>query len=318
MAARRRGGCRGARRAPAPRPPTSRSSGVEAPLAANVLAYLDLDEEPCDAPRWRVEQLYRGAPARIRDALQAFGYYEPTIEPELTFAERLLARAVHDRGRRARAHSHARSWPDGRSGARRAVHGGARASRSRDRRRARSRRLRAAQAPLGGSRRASAATPTRSSPRIASTCIPRSTRPTSRCTFDSGARYAFGRTELTQDVLTEQLASSYLTFREGEPYDARQLVDVYAALADSGYFRTIDVRPLPADPATRTIPIAVALTSAPRTHDELRHRLLDGHAAALSLRPQQPALQRPRPPVRHQRAALARHLGGARRTIACR
>ena len=90
-------------------------------------------------------------------------------------------------------------------------------------------------------------------------------RPTSRCTFDSGVRYAFGRTELTQDVLTEQLASSYLTFDAGEPYDARRLVDVYAALADSGYFRTIDVRPLPADPATRTIPIAVALTSAPRT-----------------------------------------------------
>ena len=82
--------------------------------------------------------------------------------------------------------------------------------------------------------------------------------------FDSGARYAFGRTELTQDVLTEQLASSFLTFNEGEPYDARQLVDVYATLADSGYFRTIDVRPLPADPATRTIPIGVTLTSAPR------------------------------------------------------
>ena len=52
--------------------------------------------------------------------------------------------------------------------------------------------------------------------------------------------------------------------------------------------------------------------------DELRHRLLDGHAAALSLRPQQPALQRPRAPVRHQRAALARRLGGHGRTTACR
>ena len=83
--------------------------------------------------------------------------------------------------------------------------------------------------------------------------------------FDSGPRYAFGRTELTQEVLTERLATSYLTFREGEPYDTRQLTDVYAALANSGYFRTIDVRPLAPDPATRTIPIAVALTSAART-----------------------------------------------------
>jgi translocation and assembly module TamA len=83
--------------------------------------------------------------------------------------------------------------------------------------------------------------------------------------FDSGPRYAFGDTELAQDVLTDELAQSYLTFNAGEPYDGRRLVDVYAALSDSGYFRTIDVRPLPADPVTRTIPIAVALTSAPRT-----------------------------------------------------
>jgi translocation and assembly module TamA len=81
----------------------------------------------------------------------------------------------------------------------------------------------------------------------------------------SGPRYAFGRTELAQQVLTPQLVSSYLTFNEGEPYDARRLLEVYAALADSGYFRTIDVHPLPPDAATRTIPIAVELTSAART-----------------------------------------------------
>ena len=84
--------------------------------------------------------------------------------------------------------------------------------------------------------------------------------------FDSGVRYAFGRTELTQDVLTAGLAASYLDdFREGEPYDAARLTDAYAALASSGYFETIDVRPMPADATTRTIPIAVALTSSART-----------------------------------------------------
>jgi translocation and assembly module TamA len=61
--------------------------GVDGPLAANVLAHLDLDEEPCDAPRLRIEQLHARSPARIRDALQAFGYYEPTIEPYLLFSD---------------------------------------------------------------------------------------------------------------------------------------------------------------------------------------------------------------------------------------
>ena len=52
-------------------------TGLDDAQSANVLAYFDLDEEPCDAPAWRVEQQYQAAPSRIRDALQAFGYYEP-------------------------------------------------------------------------------------------------------------------------------------------------------------------------------------------------------------------------------------------------
>ncbi len=80
--------------------------GVEGVPATNVLAYLDLDEEPCDAPRLRVEQLYGSAPVRIRDSLQAFGYYEPTIQSELDVRRGVLARALHDRARRARAHPH--------------------------------------------------------------------------------------------------------------------------------------------------------------------------------------------------------------------
>ena len=61
--------------------------GVEGAVADNVLAYLDLDEEACDAPRSRIEQLYGRAPPRIRESLQAFGYYEPSVTPELTFDE---------------------------------------------------------------------------------------------------------------------------------------------------------------------------------------------------------------------------------------
>ena len=43
--------------------------GVEGAVADNVLAYLDLDEEACDAPRLRIEQLYGRAPPRIRESL---------------------------------------------------------------------------------------------------------------------------------------------------------------------------------------------------------------------------------------------------------
>ena len=238
--------------------------GLEDPLAANVLAYLDLDEEPCDAERWRIEQQHRGAPTRIRDSLQAFGYYEPTITPELEFAEECWhARFTIAAGDPIRIRAldlgltgEAEQDPTFTSALAEAglAIGGVLDHGAYDR-------LKRRLADLARERGYADA-------QFAANRIdvyPEEHAADIALRFDSGRRYAFGRTELTQEVLTEQLASSYLTFREGEPYDARQLVDVYAALADSGYFRTIDVRPLPADPATHTIPIAVALTSAPRT-----------------------------------------------------
>jgi translocation and assembly module TamA len=240
--------------------------GVEGPLAANVLAYLDLDDEPCDAPQWRIEQQQRSAPGRIRDALQAFGYYEPTVMPELAFAEACWhARYTIAPGEPVRIRTlqlgltgEAQNDPPFVAAVALAQadlsigtaldHGAYE-------------RLKRRLTDLARERGYADAQFTASSIDV----YPAEHAADIAVAFDSGARYSFGRTELTQDVLTEDLASSYLTFEEGEPYDARQLVEVYAALADSGYFRMIDVRPLTPDPAMRTIPIGVTLTSAPRT-----------------------------------------------------
>jgi translocation and assembly module TamA len=238
--------------------------GVEDPLAANVLAYLDLDEETCEAPRLRVEQLHARAPARIRDSLQAFGHYEPTVASELTFEESCWhARYTIEAGEPVRIRTlelaltgeaetdapFAAALAEAGLSVGAALDHGA------------YERLKRRLADLGRER--GYADASFATNRI--DVYPEEHAADIALAFDSGPRYAFGATELTQDVLTDELAQSYLTFSAGEPYDARRLVEVYAALADSGYFRTIDVRPLPADPATRTIPIAVALTSAPRT-----------------------------------------------------
>jgi translocation and assembly module TamA len=238
--------------------------GVDGPVAANVLAYLDLDEEPCDATRTRIEQLHGRAPARVRSALQAFGYYEPTVEPTLSFAEECWhARYAIAAGEPVRI----RTLELGLTGEAEndapftaalaqtglavgsALDHGAYEQ------------LKRRLTDLARERGYADASFTTNRIDV----YPEEHAADIALHFDSGVRYSFGRTELTQDVLTEELASSYFTYDEGEPYDARELVDVYAALADSGYFSTIDVRPLPADPATRTIPIAVTLSSAPRT-----------------------------------------------------
>lgn len=237
--------------------------GVEGPLAANVLAYIELDEEPCDAPRWRVEQLHGRALPRISESLQAFGHYEPTVTAELTFPDGCWhARYTIDAGEPVRIRSFdvrvageaEADTPFSTALAEAGLAPGTPLDHGAYER------LKRRLTDLGRERGYAEA-------RFATQRIdvyPEERAADIALHFESGPRYAFGETELTQDVLTDQLAQSYLTFRAGEPYDSRRLVDVYAALADSGYFGTIDVRPLPADPATRTIPIAVSLTSAPR------------------------------------------------------
>ena len=70
--------------------------------------------------------------------------------------------------------------------------------------------------------------------------------------------------ELHQDVLSDELAHSYIAFKAGDPYDARVLTMLYVSLADSGYFDTIDVRPREPDRAARAIPVDITLTGARR------------------------------------------------------
>ncbi|HUO68255.1 MAG TPA: POTRA domain-containing protein, partial [Gammaproteobacteria bacterium] len=68
---------------PEKKPENVEITGLDAAQAANVRAHLDLDEEACDAPEWRVQQEYGASPEKIRTALEALGYYEPRIDPSL-------------------------------------------------------------------------------------------------------------------------------------------------------------------------------------------------------------------------------------------
>lgn len=59
-------------------------TGVEPQIRDNILAYLRLDDEGCDAPDWRVRRLFAGAETEIREALEVVGYYSVEIEKQLT------------------------------------------------------------------------------------------------------------------------------------------------------------------------------------------------------------------------------------------
>lgn len=62
-------------------------SGVEPHIQENILAYLRLDNENCEAPHWRVRRLFIDADREIRDALEVLGFYNAEIEKRLKLGD---------------------------------------------------------------------------------------------------------------------------------------------------------------------------------------------------------------------------------------
>lgn len=82
--------------------------------------------------------------------------------------------------------------------------------------------------------------------------------------LDSGPRYSFGRIEFERTVLSEAFLARYLRFSPGEPFDGGKLLELQYALDDSDYFRRVDVRARRNRAADGRIPIDVELEARPK------------------------------------------------------
>jgi translocation and assembly module TamA len=238
-------------------------NGLDEAQRANVLAYLDFDEESCDAPAWRIEQLYQGAPRRISDALQALGYYDPRITPaferdaacwhakfDVQAGEPVIVRSL-DVQLTGEAQNDA-TFAAVRQQSPLTVgvplhHGDYEA-------------LKRRWSDLARERGYADAMFTENRIDV----YPDQRAADIALRFDSGRRYRFGEINFQQDVLSDEVIRSYPTIHAGDPYDGGQLTALYAALADSGYFRNIEIRPQVANRETGEIPIDIVLEGAPR------------------------------------------------------
>src|SRR6185295_13907631 len=75
--------------------------------------------------------------------------------------------------------------------------------------------------------------------------------------FETGERYRFGATTIKQDAIDEPLARRYLRYREGDPFDASELLRTQFALDDSLYFSTVEVLPGDRDQVNHIVPISI-------------------------------------------------------------
>jgi translocation and assembly module TamA len=79
-----------------------------------------------------------------------------------------------------------------------------------------------------------------------------------RLHYDTGPRYRFGNITFKQDFLSPKLLDRYPRFKPGDPYNANDLLKLQSDLNSSPYFSQVQVH-APPDAATETAPVEVEL-----------------------------------------------------------
>jgi translocation and assembly module TamA len=238
-------------------------TGLDGALLDNALIHLGLDDEACDAPQWRVNDRYSRAEQQIRTAVQAYGYYAIDVSASLEFGESCwlasfdvaLGEPVRLRDLDISIDGDAQNDPSFVQVVNRTT-------------------LQVGE-PLEHAaydqlkRRLLELAQQRGYAEAMFNASQIDVYPADRAAdivlrFDSGPRYTFGEIQFRQDVLQRTFLDGYYEFSRGDPYDRAQLTALYRVLTNSGYFRTVDVRPQTPLADTYEIPVLVELTPANR------------------------------------------------------
>ena len=248
--------------APAAAPsPTVRVTveGLDGLVARNVHARLSLAREACDAPRWRVERLAERAADEAREGLRALGFYEPeSVAVALDEGDGCLHATV--------------SVSPGEPVRITAVDMRIEGAGSEDE--AFAAYLDTLPPAIGEVLNHGVYEETRRSIEryAAEHGYLEGTFVTRRFTVDvaargavvelvyrPGRRFRFGPLSIERTPLDASLVERQAAYPEGEPYDARAVVELSRRLSRSGYFERVDVSPRIDRPEDGTIPVDVSL-----------------------------------------------------------
>jgi translocation and assembly module TamA len=233
--------------------------GVDPAVQDNILAYLRLDDEACDAPDWRIRRLYIESEREIREALEVVGYYNATIDKTLERGESCWqANFTVDPGQPVLLRNILIEIDSA-----------------------------VADAKLQDVTKACALTAgdvfrhsdydscRRALTRVAEDrgyfsaefaerrvdVYPDEFAADVTLRMVTGPRYVFGETMLDQDVLDEDLIRRFVSIAPGEPYDAARLRRLQRDFISSTYFDQVLFTPVPRGEPYFDVPIQVKLTA---------------------------------------------------------
>ena len=238
-------------------------SGTDKLVRTNILAYLRLDDEPCDAPDWRVRRLFADADTEIRESIEVVGYYNVEIEKKLdtstacwqanfviTVGQPVLLRTISIKVETGGAQDieldNAVQECALRSGDV-LQHANYDACTRRIARIARERGYFSAEFI---ERRIDV--------------YPDELAADITLHFKTGPRYLFGTTSFDQDVLDDDLIRRFVSITPGDPYDAILVRRLQRDLITSAYFDQVAFKPAPRSEPYFDVPIHVKLTAGKR------------------------------------------------------
>ncbi|MDH3305662.1 MAG: autotransporter assembly complex protein TamA [Gammaproteobacteria bacterium] len=240
-----------------------RVDGVSDELARNVVSYVSLASEPCDAEPWLIRRRYRAIASEARSALEPFGYYDAVVETTLEQDERCWLATINiDPGQPvllrnvdvslSTAPGDEQNFVDIVSST--ALVRGAQLRQSDYESLKESLQIRAAERGYIDANFLQHKIEVWPAERVADVTL----------NFESGPRYSFGEITQEQDFLDASVIDAYLDFRTGMPYDNRLVTKAYSDLSVSGYFGRIEVLPDYELAKDGQIPVRVLLEPADR------------------------------------------------------
>jgi translocation and assembly module TamA len=239
-------------------------AGIDGPERDNVEARLGIrayaEEEGRDEAQ--IRRLHRRAEDEIRSALQAYGYYEPTVRASLQagggdwHAHYDIERGPPTRLERVRVEvlGEGADFP--------ALRDAAQAGVPRVGEPLRHAQYEATKAALGRAAYQNGFLDARFTEHVLRV-EPQRRSAQIALVLDSGPRYFFGEVSVAQEGLDPAFVARYVPIQPGDPFEPEKLLQAQFALSDLGYFASVDVQPRRDLEVDRRVPVVIATTNRP-------------------------------------------------------
>jgi translocation and assembly module TamA len=239
-------------------------TGLPEPLEKNARALMPLASVPCNSARFRVEKLFRESDTKLREALEALGYYRFETKKNLSFVDPACWAATFDvqLGEPVRLRDVSvvisgdggtDSWASQQSWLYKPTPG--QVLNHGEYEKFKKYLLSAVQ-----SRGYFEARLLKSKVTVTQTLDFADID----LEIDSGPRYKFGNIEFSEEVLRPKLLAGYAGFAPGDPYDADAIAKLHESLNGSGYFGTVSIQAEPKQDGSHEVPVFIKLSPGMR------------------------------------------------------